>query len=408
MWTDISNMHWFNGRSSNMTVRVDPQFLAKLKKYGTVNVEKCFNCGNCTAICPLSTDSETFPRRLIHYAQLGVNERLLSSKELWLCYACGECTRTCPQQADPGEFMTATRRYAIASYDPLGLARLLFTSPGLSVFLLVLLYFLIALVFFTFHGIMPTDILRLFDFIPSSAIHNLGIAALVILAITGLAGAVNMFIRMRQENALLTTPGTRPNWLGAIWETLVFEVLGQRRYRQDCKAATDQKPWFLQMWFVHAATMWGFLGLFAATVLDYLLELLGLKPTGTWVPLWYPVRLLGTLAGLFLIYGTTLAISNRLRKTDESASHSSVSDWALLMLLWLTGVSGFALEVAVYLPHAETWAYWTLLGHIAGAVELILLAPFTKFAHVLYRTLAVYLHILKPLPVTKKVEAGTD
>ena len=58
-----------------MTVRVDPQFLTEMKKYGAVNVEKCFNCGNCTAICPLSTSSETFPRRLIRYAQLGLKEQ---------------------------------------------------------------------------------------------------------------------------------------------------------------------------------------------------------------------------------------------------------------------------------------------------------------------------------------------
>ena len=392
-----------------MSARLDPQLLNELKKYGTVNVEKCFNCGNCTAICPLSANGETFPRRLIRYAQLGLKKPLLASKELWLCYACGECTQTCPRQADPGEFMAAARRYAIANYDPLGLARLLLASPpALGVFLLVVLYFLIALVFYTFHGIMPTDVLRLFDFLPSPVIHNLGVAALVILGITGLAGAINMFLQVRRENTLLSAPGVRLNWLGAIWETIIFEILGQRRYRQDCKTITDRRPWFIQKWFIHAATMWGFLGLFAATVSDYGLELLGLKPTGTWVPLWYPIRLLGTAAGLFLIYGSTLAIVNRLRKADETTSHSSVADWALLALLWLTGVSGFVLEIAVYLPHPEIWAYWTLLGHVAGAVELLLLAPFTKFAHVLYRTIAVFIHLLKPLPVTEKAAAGTD
>ena len=44
-----------------MSVRVDPQFLTEIKKYGAVNVEKCFNCGNCTAICPLSTNERDFP-----------------------------------------------------------------------------------------------------------------------------------------------------------------------------------------------------------------------------------------------------------------------------------------------------------------------------------------------------------
>ena len=391
-----------------MSARVDPRLLSEIKKYGTVSVDKCFNCGNCTAICPLSTNGETFPRRLIRYAQLGLKKPLLESKELWLCYACGECTQTCPRQADPGEFMAAARSYAIASYDPLGLAKVLYTSPILSVLLLVLLGCLIALVAYTSHGIMPADTLRLFDFIPAAVIHNMGVAALVIIALTGLAGAVNMFVHVRRENALLTTPGVWLNWLGALWETLAVEVLAQRRYQRDCKSATDPRPWFLQKWFVHASTMWGFLGLFAATVLDYGLELLGLRPTGTWVPLWYPVRLLGTVAGLFLVFGTSLAIFNRLRKADETTFHSSVSDWAFLVLLWLAGVSGFLLEIAVYLPHPAVWAYWTLLGHIAVAGELLLLAPFTKFAHAMYRTIALYLHALKPLPVTEKVEAGAD
>lgn len=325
-----------------------------------------------------------------------------------MCYACGECTQTCPRQADPGEFMAAARRYAIASYDPLGLARLLYTSPVLSVILLVILAALISLVFYTSHGNMPTDTLHLFDFIPAQVVHNVGVGALGILGLTGLAGVLNMILQVRHENAILTSPGIRLNWLSALWETIVFEVLAQRRYRQDCKSTAEQKPWPLQKWFIHASTMWGFLGLFAATILDYGLDLLGLKPTGTWVQFWYPVRLLGTLAGLFLIYGTSLAIYNRLRKDDETTAHSTVSDWVFLVFLWLTGVSGFALEIAVYLPPPDIWAYWTLLGHISLAVELLLLLPFSKFAHVLYRTIALYLHALKPLPVSEKIVAGTD
>lgn len=391
-----------------MSVRVEPQLLSEIKKYGTVSVEKCFNCGNCTAICPLSATGETFPRRLIRYAQLGLKKPLLSSKELWLCYYCGECTRTCPRQADPGEFMAAARRYAIASYDPLGLAKVFYRSPLLGGVLLTLLAFLIALVVYSSHGIMPTDTLRLFEFIPVTTIHNIGVGAMVIIGLTGLMGIVNMVVQVRRENVLLTTPGVRLNWWGALWDTIAVEVLAQRRYQRDCNSSTDRRPWFLQKWFVHASTMWGFLGLLAATALDYGLDLIGVKPTGTWVPIWDPVRLLGTVAGLLLVYGTSLALVNRFRKRDESTLHSSFSDWVLLALLWLTGLSGFALEIAVYLPQPAAWAYWALLFHVTVAVELLLLAPFTKFAHVMYRTVALYIHALKPLPVTQKAEAGTD
>jgi len=53
-----------------MSYRADPDFLSELKKYGLVNIESCFNCGNCSAVCPLSTGEENFPHRMIRYASL--------------------------------------------------------------------------------------------------------------------------------------------------------------------------------------------------------------------------------------------------------------------------------------------------------------------------------------------------
>ncbi|HUI90306.1 MAG TPA: 4Fe-4S dicluster domain-containing protein [Anaerolineales bacterium] len=387
-----------------MTVRVNPQFLTELKKYGAVNVEKCFNCGNCTAICPLSTSNESFPRRMIRYAQLGLKEKLLGNRELWLCYYCGECTQTCPQQADPGEFMAAARRYAIASYDPLGLAKLLYTAPIPSILVLVLLAVVIGLGVYSVHGPMPSDTLKFFDFIPSSVIHTVGVTGMIVVGLLILMGMANMIAKVRSEDA----KGIRTNWLNALWEAIVVEALTQRRFQRECETASDQKVWYRQKWFVHASTLWGFLGLLLATALDYGLEMVGVKATGTWVPLWYPVRLLGTIAGLFLVYGTSMAFLRRIRKTDEATTYSTSSDWAFLSLLWLTGMSGFILEIAEYLPSPAPWVYWTLLCHISVAGELLLLLPFTKFAHAIYRTIALYFHALKPAPVVQAIKAGTD
>ena len=84
-----------------MSVIVDHTLLPTLKQYGAFDIGACFNCGNCTAVCPLSEGDATFPRKIIRYAQVGMRESLLSSKELWTCYACGECSETCPRQAEP-------------------------------------------------------------------------------------------------------------------------------------------------------------------------------------------------------------------------------------------------------------------------------------------------------------------
>jgi nitrate reductase gamma subunit len=142
--------------------------------------------------------------------------------------------------------------------------------------------------------------------------------------------------------------------------------------------------------------MWGFLGLLGATIADYGLELVGIKATGTPVPIWYPVRLLGTVAGAMLIYGTTTLMVDRLRKANRAVRHSSAADWTLLALLWIAGVTGFVLELALYLPQAPAWGYWIFLFHVAVAMELVLLAPFMKFAHAIYRPVALFFYALTP------------
>jgi nitrate reductase gamma subunit len=202
--------------------------------------------------------------------------------------------------------------------------------------------------------------------------------------------------------------GARMNWLAAFWEAVGVQSLGQKRYREECDAEENRKVWYLSKWFVHAATMWGFLGLLSATALDYLLDIIGLKPTGTAVPLWYPTRLLGTLAGLLFTYGVTVLLIKRWRAVDKAHSYSRPSDWIFLTLLWFSGITGFVIEIALYLPHPPIWGYWMFLFHVSVSITLLLLLPFTKFAHALYRIVALYFHALKPIPVTEPAKAGTD
>jgi len=48
---------------------VDLDFPEQLERFGVDTTLECFNCGTCTAICPLI--HEHFPRKIIRYAQLG-------------------------------------------------------------------------------------------------------------------------------------------------------------------------------------------------------------------------------------------------------------------------------------------------------------------------------------------------
>jgi ferredoxin len=378
-----------------MTTTVDAGLLADVRRFGAGDISACFSCGTCTATCRLSTSDAAFPRRIIRYAQVGMKDALLGSKELWTCYYCGECSDTCPTQADPGRFMAAARRYAIAGYDRTSLARTMYTSPILGSLVAILLAAFFAAWMYMERGPQRAASLALFEFIPEELIHALGVGVMALVFLAGVAGVVSMAraIARREHVSLRDVGGSRAalaRSMRALWVAVGIESLGQRRYRMECAAAPEIQPWYRRRWLLHAATMWGFLGLLSATILDYGLALLGIKATGAPVPIWYPVRLLGTVAGIAFVCGATMLIIQRLRRTHRSAADSTASDWVLLTLMWVAGVSGFLIELGLYLPRPPAWAYWVFLFHVAVAMELVLLAPFMKFAHAVYRPVALF------------------
>ena len=84
-----------------MSVKVDPNLMKDLEHFGLKDAKKCFHCGNCTAVCPLSTADNSFPRRFHKYIQMGLTEKIMKSPEPWLCYYCGDCSTTCPRGRTP-------------------------------------------------------------------------------------------------------------------------------------------------------------------------------------------------------------------------------------------------------------------------------------------------------------------
>jgi ferredoxin len=383
---------------------VDLGLYPDLQRFGATDISACFSCGTCTATCPLSQSDGTFPRRIIRYAQLGLKDALLSSKELWTCYQCGECAETCPTQADPSEFMAATRRYAIASYDRTRIARTMYTRPIVATLFAVLLAAFFALFMYGAHGPQSGESLAIFEFIPEGLIHETGIVVMAIVVLAGLAGVAGMAraIGRREGVGLRAVFGSRAalrRSARAAWDAVGRESIGQVQFRRDCDADMGAVPWYRRRGLVHAVTVWGFLGLLAATGLDYGFALLGIKETGTPVPIWYPVRLLGTLAGILLVYGVSVLIADRYRAANRSVKRSTTADWMLLGLLWVTGVTGFVLELALYLPSAPAWGYWVFLVHVAVALELVLLAPFMKLAHAVYRPVALFFVALARAPL---------
>ena len=369
---------------------LDPKFAKEITKFGAINFTACYNCGNCTAVCNLSENQANFPRMFIRYGMTGQPEKILSSKEIWLCYACGDCSESCPRQAFPGDYMAALRRYTIAKADKTGLTRLLFTNNPFAILFTVLLACLLGSLVLTVKS--DEAVARwLFTYIPYEVVHNIGLAVFIVTGLTMFAGIVS-FIRDIWNPGNIGSDGNKPV---IFWPKVVnalkktgLELAAMKRY-QSCDTEEDsywkQKPWFLKPWFVHWAIMWGFLGLLLATALDFIFK----DPATV---MWFPSRLLGTLTGIILMYGASLAIAYRLMKLTKSYSDGKLADWIFLLFLWIAGFTGFWLEVAVMLNLDTFLNHIIFLFHTVISMELVLLFAFSKFAHTVYRPLALYLY----------------
>ena len=54
--------------------QVNENVLAEIKKLGAFDLEACYSCGTCSAVCPLSAAAVSFPRRMFRYALLGLEK----------------------------------------------------------------------------------------------------------------------------------------------------------------------------------------------------------------------------------------------------------------------------------------------------------------------------------------------
>jgi ferredoxin len=364
--------------------KVNPDFASEIKKYGAREFDACYNCGTCTAICGLSGQNAHFPRIFIRQGVLGQKQEILNSKELWLCYACGDCTANCPRKAAPGEYMAALRRYAIAHYEPTGLTRLMFKSNPL--FVLITLIFAVILGFFLFTLKPENPVARwIFEWMPYNVIHSMGI---VIFSITGLSvlwGMISMILHL-SKNVVKDDKKKRSFW--AAISGVAGEIGSLKRYR-NCDTEEDsywmKKAWFQRPWFIHWSIMWGFIGLLLATILDFIF-----KDPAT--DIWWPSRILGTVAGILMMYGTSMAFIYRFKKPTKTYENTKMADWVFLFFLWIAGITGFWMEISVMINAPTTINQIVFVMHTIISMELVLLFAFSKFAHAFYRPVALFFY----------------
>ena len=367
---------------------IQPELIEEIKKYGVFDFTSCYNCGNCTAVCNLSEENVNFPRKMIRYSMLGLKDEILSSKELWLCYSCGDCSETCPREANPAGLMAGLRRYAIANYEKTGLTKLIFKSNIFSLFITLILSIFLSFFLLT---IKPDIIVSrwLFQYMPYEVIHNIGIGAFAFLGLSSIVGVIVMWQKIMKNTDKTKATKVIPQIIKSF-SKLLEEIITLKRY-QNCNSENsfwNNKNWLIRPWFLHWTIMWGFIGLLLATTLDFIFK----NPS---TDIWLPSRILGTFAGLLMTYGSSFALYYRFTKITKAYSNSKLSDWMFLSFLWLAGITGFWLEIAVAFKADIILNQIIFVIHTIISMQLVILFTFSKFAHAFYRPLALFTHYYK-------------
>ncbi len=72
----------------------------------------CYQCGKCTAGCPVADKMTIKPHALVTLAAQGRAARALSDDSIWLCVSCQTCTQRCPKTVDTAGVIDALRHEA--------------------------------------------------------------------------------------------------------------------------------------------------------------------------------------------------------------------------------------------------------------------------------------------------------
>ncbi len=376
--------------TSKYLIDPDLEFIKEIGAYGGDSVKKCFQCATCSVACPISPDTKPFPRKEMIATSWGLKDKLIGNGDIWLCHNCGDCSTLCPRGAKPGDVLSAIRMYAISHYGGFQKLGALINDPKK-------LHIVAAIPFFAF--LIIGLVLKMFgvhwlNFSPgldehgeiahhlffSSWLVDIIFVPLAAWVVFVFALGLKRFIADMHENAVKEGKTQKqtidPKGFMQALVRVIPKILQHRQFSQCGENSDRATP--------HMMVFFAFIGLAIVTGIFFVV-LYGFGIHGPYSQL-NPVKWLANISGIALIIGGLLMLKNRLDKSKDQVT--TYKDWFLIGLVLGLGVTGMLTELT-RLADAAFLTYLLYYIHLMFVFVLFMFLPFSKLAHLVYRTVAM-------------------
>ncbi len=368
-------------------IEPDVRTVEEIKAAGGDTVKKCYQCATCATVCPLSQDDMPFPRRQMLMGQWGLKDRLLSDPSLWLCHQCGDCTVYCPRGARPGDVLGALRNMAVRELAEFKFLWTFYNRPwGLPLLLLIAFAF----IFGAFSVFWAPEWGIHFPYVPhidllSSIPQNVEMVDAVFLPLAAFVAVMSAIGINRLWNGMCSQVNIPAAYQKNLWGVLstylvpaIKEILAHVRF-QECGA----NQWRFNG---HRMLLWSFIILFIVTNIVFVAA--DILHFHTPWPLYHPVKILANIGAILLLYGVLSILVNRGQAEGQGKVAGSYQDWFLIYLILAVGLTGVLTEV-LRLAGGGGLYLGFYIAHLVAVFLLFLSIPYSKFAHLIYRTTAV-------------------
>ncbi len=373
-------------------IKPDTKFAKEVIGLGGESLKKCFQCSTCSVVCTLSPDEKPFPRKEMLWAQWGLKDRLLGDPDIWLCHQCNDCTVHCPRDAGPGNVLAALRNYSFGHYaNPALLGKAFRNIKYLPLLLLFPVVLFLILLGATGNLAIPDEEIVFAKFVPHIIVDP------VFLVLTGLVLIVVAVSLSRFWKGLrASTDSADFSILDVLRRSALpklIELLLHKKF-YECGSARIRMV-------SHMAIFYGCLAFALVTASVFI----GTSAFGIETPLssYNPLKIIANLGAVAVVIGCLLVIFRRL-KGGKDVGNSSYLDWNLIILILTVTVLGVLTE-GLRLAELATAAYVLYFIHLVSVFYGIAYFPYSKLAHLLYRSLAiVYADTIRGLSLEDKAK----